>query len=594
MNEKLIYQLLDSLRATSLSQNEAFVLAIQLIVWGKISSEEAISKELRLNADLVSDPDLARATLAKLGLEQGLVGQAFFDTRCADRIETIAIRSILGLLMYLSDVGILRNIEASDVSKLLESRWVGATTSIPEEIAALLVGIARVHTDETVYTPWDFDGQISTISSSNAKEVYLETPWHSAIPALVSLLGQKQFQIQYSDPIRSPSAIDNGKPRQFDVSIAFPPMGSRYEIDVVERDLFGRFPESTVSGAVLTVRHMLSQTHRRVVVAVQNNLLFSTGGEREFREKIISSGMLKAVVSMPSGLLSHTNISFSILVIDPKGDHKNIKFINAEAPFFKESTSRSKCRLVHIKELIEQINDHESSEYTADVTIAEVLKNDAQLQVSRYILPDATKQLHARLNSASTVVLGEVVSTVRPMQTVLGDGECIDAFEIGAPDLPVYGYIPKPGRSVTIDRQVSLKNRDQFLLPLDIVLIVKGSVGKIGIVPMDVPAPGEGGWVAGQSAIVLRSISKGHIDPIALAVQLRSPFGQVLLNSIVSGASIKLIQLRELIRLRVLSPNEEEMKRAVEILDHETQLQVEIEQLRDEQSQVAADMWSMS
>jgi type I restriction enzyme M protein len=50
------------------------------------------------------------------------------------------------------------------------------------------------------------------------------------------------------------------------------------------------------------------------------------------------------------------------------------------------------------------------------------------------------------------------------------------------------------------------ENADQFLRPYDIVLIIKGSVGKVGIVTTDVPEPQvPGGWVAGQSAIVLRA-----------------------------------------------------------------------------------------
>ena len=49
------------------------------------------------------------------------------------------------------------------------------------------------------------------------------------------------------------------------------------------------------------------------------------------------------------------------------------------------------------------------------------------------------------------------------------------------------------------------ENADQFLRPDVIVLIIKGSVGKVGIVPTDVPESDPGGWVAGQSAIVLRA-----------------------------------------------------------------------------------------
>jgi hypothetical protein len=36
------------------------------------------------------------------------------------------------------------------------------------------------------------------------------------------------------------------------------------------------------------------------------------------------------------------------------------------------------------------------------------------------------------------------------------------------------------------------ENADRFLRPYDIVLIIKGSVGKVGIVPSDVPEPGPG------------------------------------------------------------------------------------------------------
>lgn len=592
MNEKIIYQLLDGLRGTALTATESLELALQLIVWVKLTNGETLSPDLRLSASLANDPIQAKSALAKLGQKKGLIGQAFSNTRNLDRIEPLTFQSLLGLSLSLNDAGVLKNIDASDMVNSLAS-FVPGETAIPNEVAALLVGLGRVGSKTSVYAPWDSCGQIAESASREAREVYLESPVHSAIPALVSLLSVNQFQVQYSDPIRAPSAIDAGKPRQFDVAIAFPPMGFRYEADVVDRDWYRRFPERTMSGAVLAVRHLLSQARQRVVVAVPNSLLFSTGAELALREDLIRSGKVEAVIAMPSGLLAYTTVPFAVLVLSPEGGHGSIKFVNADVPHFRESTSKAKCRLVHANELVEQLDGQVASENVAAISKVEVLQNDAQLQVSRYVLQDSAKQLQARLDSAPAAILGDVVSTVRPMPTSSGDAECIEAFEVGAADLPPHGYISQASRAVNVDRQVSLKNRDQFLQPLDIVLIVKGSVGKIGIVPQDVPPPGPGGWIAGQSAIVLRVGAKHDIDPRALAVQLRSQFGQELLKTIVSGASIKLIQLRELMRLRVLAPSMDECAHAAEVLDRETYLQREIERLRQEQAQVAENMWPL-
>jgi len=130
-----------------------------------------------------------------------------------------------------------------------------------------------------------------------------------------------------------------------------------------------------------------------------------------------------------------------------------------------------------------------------------------------------------------------------------------------------------------------------FLRPLDIVLIVKGSVGKIGLVPFDVPAPGNGGWVAGQSAIVLRV----HPEYCAqsLFVQLRSQMGQSILASIVSGATIKLIQLRELMKLEVVKSSKEQDARAKKIIDGEAHLEKKIEEIKKEQEELSKGLWNL-
>jgi type I restriction enzyme M protein len=133
----------------------------------------------------------------------------------------------------------------------------------------------------------------------------------------------------------------------------------------------------------------------------------------------------------------------------------------------------------------------------------------------------------------------------------------------------------------------------QYLMPYDIVLIVKGSVGKLGIVPGDVPPPGPGGWVAGVSAIVLRADRK-DIEPRALALQLRSPLGQALLRSIVSGGTtIQMINLHELTRLAVWLPPLAEAREAAQALEEEARIQLEINMLSRRQGEVAAGLWTL-
>jgi type I restriction enzyme M protein len=85
-----------------------------------------------------------------------------------------------------------------------------------------------------------------------------------------------------------------------------------------------------------------------------------------------------------------------------------------------------------------------------------VLANDAQLQVNRYVLASSKKRLQARLAAAQTAPLGDLVWTVRPMLTVKDGDDCVEALEVGAADLPPFGYIREPGRAVKIDRQTAV------------------------------------------------------------------------------------------------------------------------------------------
>ena len=594
MKERIVFQMLDTLRG-SFSSVEGLEVALLILSWVKLSDAESLPAEMRSSPAILADPKLALETMTQLG-NAGLPAlEVFRELDRTARQDPSALRTAFELASRLSAAGMLQEFsarDAIDAIELKQSVWRGQE-SIPEEVTALMVGLAHIHAGDSVYIAWNSGLRLAIDAAELEGRVYFEAPGRSPFPAILNLLSPKQFDIAVDDPITDPSAVAAGGPRKFDIAISCPPFGSRYDADTAKKDWFGRFPEPTTSGMVLAVRHLLWQTSRRVVVAVQNSLLFSTGTELAMRRELLGMGMVEAVIAMPPGLLLQTNIPFAILVLSPAGGHKQVRFINADAPMFRIPVSKAKCQLAHVDDIIAYASAADTNETSISVAVTEVMANDSQLQPSRYVLPASDRKIQELLAGSNVVALRDLVTTVRSIPLATGGDNLATAWEIGASDIPSYSFIATPGREVKIDAQAMLKGDHQFLRPLDIILIVKGSTGKVGIVPQDVPPPGPGGWVAGQSAIILRTDPKGPIDPRALFVQLRSDVGRTLLRSIESGATIPLIQLKELMSLKVLVPDAATSAKAIKALEREAKLQGEIERLQVEQSNAARNLWAV-
>ena len=296
---------------------------------------------------------------------------------------------------------------------------------------------------------------------------------------------------------------------------------------------------------------------------------------------------------MPSGLLAQTNIPFALLVLDMRETRQSIRFVNAEADRFREPTSKARAKLINIEGIVERVIGNLTDDLVAVVPTKTVLASDSVLQVNRYVLPESTRKTEQLLASSSTRKLGEIASILRPMPTTSRE-DAVKVWEVGAADIPEFAYIPKPDKPAGIDPATAQRNNHQFLQPLDIILIIKGSVGKVGIVSKNVPPPGEGGWIVGQSGVILRINDPEIIDPKALAVYLRSPFGRGLLDGIaVKGATIPLIQQRELQRLPVIIPSKKKAAEIGKILDEQASIQQEIETLRTRQVELANKFWTL-
>jgi len=590
--QKIFLMITDTLRDTGLPEERIVELTLQFIVWEKLSFQGALPDSLSLQQQFADNPTKGAHALSSLGAIEGVVGEAFVTANVNDltvaSVSFIPLRQAIEALLRLRKSGMLDQQWSVDVFAGFSSRR--GPDALPSELADLMVTLAQCHQGDSVYLPWDFAAQNAARVAHQGCKATIETPLRTALPALVSLLTGHSFSVSHSDPIREPSELELGRLRKFDSVIAFPPFGARYESRIVDTDLWGRFVERTTSGAVLAINHVLAQSKGRCVVAVPNSFLFSSGAEAACRQRLLQNGNVSAVIAIP-GVLHATSIPFAILVLDARGKNDLVRFVNGDDDQFRAS-NRARASLTDIPALMSQVlNDHTSS-VARLVPIEEIVASDWNLQVSRYLLDQTAQGIRNRLENSDSVVLSDVAEIVRPLP-VLRYVKGLDVFEVGASDIPSFGYITSASRKVVVDEAGAWRNDRQFLQPFDVVIVLKGSAGKVGIVTADAPPPEEGGWIAGQSAVVLRCIGKSGLDAHSLALQLRSPVGQELLKMITSGASIPLIQIRELQQLRLFTVDAEVANECLRALEEESSIQQEIAILTERQKKISAAFWHL-
>ena len=589
-NSDLIFKLMDVFRRTPMAQEEQLKLSMQLLAWAYLSEKQTLSENLKIKNYASSTNEELENLWESLDSKIGIPDTLFSSMKPFRHISNREIQDAINLILNAASAGLIKELNLTDiVCEFGSSRFCGEI-AIPSEVVDYLVALAELEEHTAIYLPWDKSGQFMGRVATKNRSIYVETKSNDPYPFIIRLFHEGKIDISIGDPIR----MIDGKLRTFDTAISFPPFGIKYDEKDTANDWFNRFPEKTTNGTILWIRHILAQTKGIAVVAVPNTLLFSAGIEKMLRQDLLSNRKVKAVISLPSKLLYSTGISFSVLILSNEMPCHKVLFIDAATTDFFKKSNKARDTLSNLDELIAISTGKQSSKYGLQVAVEDILNNDSQLQPSHYVMSEKDNQLNAKFSGMPKRRLDDVVTLVRPMNTLSDSDEeqGIVAYEIGAANMPEYGCINTHGREVTISSDAVKKNQHQFLKSGDIVLIIKGSVGKLGIVG-NAPPAGEGGWVAGQSFIVLR-LNTSSIDARWLFVFLRSEIGQALISKLVSGATISLLKLNDLPKLEIPVSDRESQQQIIADFDQEVELQSQIDEIHKKQTELAKKYWSLA
>ncbi|MFT3755280.1 MAG: N-6 DNA methylase [Pseudoxanthomonas sp.] len=583
---------------------DSSLLAFQLLVWAHLAATD------KLEVGSAGAPSLLTAagineTLMRLSMSEGVLGQAFSDAPRNAQLAGDYVLFAAKTAMTLVESGIFERFSPADIAADLLGETRGFEFGVPMELAELMVNLTVGAEQQSLYCPWEAGGQfIASLLEHDELRIHAETQYASAMPTLLSFFRHARTDVVNTNPLRSPSAVAGGYLEKFDATVSFPTIEFGSDDELVAQDLYGRFPVKEATNTGLKVQHILAQTAGTAAIVVPNSFVFGTGKDMKVREYLLNKGWVEAAIALPGGIFRGTSMPTTLLVLNTQTVRHKVAFIDATQPYFQKNHGKGKVTLENTDCIIEYFKQHvrladENDETPALnhsqallVALEDVFANGASLDASRYVVTDEVRSDMVLLENKRKVALEDVAQLLNPIpnkdrNTEVPEG--IEVFEVGAADLPAAGYIRRPEKNVKVrvSSRRSGKTDEVFLRPFDLVLIVKGSTGKIGIVPDGVPPPGEGGWIAGQSAVVLRAANP-EVDLRGLGLWLRMQMGQRILDSIKSGATIPMISIATLRKLEVWAAMLDVwVQGSVGVLEQEQALQIEIEELQDSQANVS-------
>jgi type I restriction enzyme M protein len=217
-----------------------------------------------------------------------------------------------------------------------------------------------------------------------------------------------EFEIYHGDTLTNAwdflRETNPAKKPQFDAVVANPPFSYRWEpTDTISEDMrfksHGVAPKSAADFAFLLHGLHYLKDDGVMAIILPHGVLFRGGAEERIRRKLLDDGHIDTVIGLPANLFYSTGIPVCILVLKKCKKPDDVLFINAAERFVK-GKRQNQLTEEHIAHIIEAYRDRrEQDRYARRVTMKEIVGNDYNLNISRYV---STAQDAAEVDLAKT------------------------------------------------------------------------------------------------------------------------------------------------------------------------------------------------
>lgn len=458
-------------------------------------------------------------------------------------------------------------------------------------VAELMLDLVGVPDGHDLWLPFDFRGLLTIRALRRGWQVNAAQMMDIGEPVELKLLLAIEQGMPSHPRVQASIFRDfQGRPTTTACHvIAIPPIRVRVRDSHLAQweSTAGKFGEQFDRSESMAVYELLQRMTGRAVFLVPAGVLFTSGQDQRLREIILHRGGecddLEAVIALPGGVFSSTSIASAILVVG-RSKHDRTRLVDLGI---------SKRGKTDVAETILAGRDLalglvEDATRSCFVTRDEFGTNDYVLSPSRYL----TKKVVVGPNA---VFLGKLCELIRPPIPVKNDGGG-EAVEAGIPELNLGRWAPLAG---PFDKRVPMRSAGTdmpYLKVGDVLLSVKGTVGKTGLLGnLDLLKV-----VASQSCVGLRvyrgsSIAEATVSPEYLLMYLRSEEGQAQLDALKVGSTIQHVSITTLMEaFQVPVPDQQVQQVVVNDYARLCELEGEIAQLEERIMSVAKSRWTLS
>ena len=203
-----------------------------------------------------------------------------------------------------------------------------------------------------------------------------------------------EFEIFHGDTLTNDwdmlRELNPAKKPSFDAIVANPPFSYRWDVtDALADDVrfknHGLAPKSAADFAFLLHGFHFLKDEGVMAIILPHGVLFRGGAEERIRTKLLKDGHIDTVIGLPSNLFYSTGIPVCILVLKKCKKPDDVLFVNA-AEHFVKGKRQNQMTDEHIAKIIKTYQFREQeARYSRRVEMAEIEKNDFNLNISRYI-----------------------------------------------------------------------------------------------------------------------------------------------------------------------------------------------------------------